>query len=262
MLNRDFNVVQQNGKSVLEIFLYGDIQGDYFNFWGERITSKTSAGYVQRAIEQNPNASEINVYINSCGGSVMEGIAIHNLLKRQDKPVTAYVDAFAYSVASVIAMAADKVIMPSNTTMFIHHAAWWTFGNPDELRKSADDLAVIDEASNNSYLSKAGEKLSAEKLKELLDNETFLTAEQCLEYGLCDEVINPIDIGDSKSVVEQFARNSQQKNSTEMKAVKKAAELIGEEIANPSEEVKPLQNKENKDSGFNWLSELFKNTKF
>lgn len=262
MLNRDFNVVQQGESKVLEIFLYGDIQGDYFNFWGEGITSKTSASYVQKAIEQNPNASEIKVYINSCGGSVMEGIAIHNLLKRQNKPVTVYVDAFAYSIASVIAMAGDKVIMPSNTTMFLHHAAWWVLGNPDELRKSADDLAVIDEASCNSYLSKAGEKLSAEKLKELLDNETFLTAEQCLEYGLCDEVIDPVNMSDSKKIVEQFARNSQQKNSTEMKAVKKAAELIGEEITNPSKEVKPSQSKGNKDSGFNWLSELFKNTKF
>lgn len=254
MLNRDFNVTQQGESKVLELYLYGDIESDYYDFWFGKTESKTSCNYIQKAIERAGAVSEIKVFINSCGGSVKEGIAIYNILKRQSIPVTVYIDAFAFSVASVIAMAGDKVVMPSNTTMFLHHAAWGVYGNSIELRKAADDLDVIDEASNKSYLVKAGDKLSAEKLSELLDNETFLGAEQALELGLCDEIVDPVDMSDSKEVVEQAAKSPDKKNAYERKAVAKAVEIIRSE---------PLkESTSDSKSSSDWFAELFKNTKF
>jgi hypothetical protein len=83
-------------------------------------------------------------------------------------------------------MAASKVIMPRNIAMMIHNAAWCAYGNPAELRKSADDLEVINMAAIQSYSMHAGDKLSREKLQQMLDAETWLTAEDCVNCGLAD----------------------------------------------------------------------------
>lgn len=77
--------------------------------------------------------------------------------------------------------------MPRNTAMMVHNAAWGVYGNSKELRKSADDLDIINGAMLQSYIVKAGDKLPAEKLEELTDGETWLSAEMCIQYGLADE---------------------------------------------------------------------------
>ena len=160
---------------------------------GEIIESETSANYIKTQLEAAKDITQINVYINSYGGEVKEGLGIYNLLKRNAAQKTVYIDGFACSVASVIAMAGDKVVMGTNTLMMIHHAAMGCYGNAEELRKSANDVEVIDSASCSSYLAKAGDKLTAETLKQLLDGQTWLNAEQCLQYGLCDEITGKED---------------------------------------------------------------------
>lgn len=172
----------------LELYIYGDVEGDSQNFWtGEVIRSETSAKALRDALAEYPDAKEIAIYINSAGGSVTEGTAIYNQLKRHSAHKTVYVDGFACSIASVIAMAGDTVIMPRNTMMMIHNMSWGIFGNAAELRKSADDLDAINEAGMAAYLQKAGDKLDAGKLKEMCDAETWLTAAQCMELGLADQ---------------------------------------------------------------------------
>ena len=169
-LQKKFEIKQIGDMRMLELYFYGEIQKDYFDWWtGKLVESKTSSEYVKKALEDAGPVEQINIYINSIGGSVSEGIAIYNLLKRNPANKTVYIDAFAYSVASVIAMAGDKVVMPSNTTMMIHNASWGVYGNSAQLRKAADDLDTINEASCNTYLVKAGEKLPKEKLTEMLD---------------------------------------------------------------------------------------------
>lgn len=153
----------------------------------ETIESKTSQRYFAEQLAGLTTRDKVNLYINSMGGSVKEALGIYNLLKRCPATVTAYIDGFAASAASVIAMAADKVVMPRNTCMMIHNAAWWTYGNPAALRKSADDLEVINTSVINSYVMRAGDKLPEDELTKLMDEETWLTAESCLAYGLADE---------------------------------------------------------------------------
>lgn len=229
MLNKNFNIKQLGEKKVLDIYLYGDIQKDYIDFWTwEKVESTTSAAYVQKAIDEAGSVAEINVFINSCGGSVMEGVAIYNILKRSSAFITVYIDAFAYSVASVIAMAGDKVVMPSNTTMFIHNAWLTASGNSTELRKTADDLDVINESTKASYLAKARDKLSKDVLSELMDKETFLTATDAYEYGLCDEIANPVEMtSESKEVAEQSLRSGNSKGA------KQAMEQIAKQRKSP-----------------------------
>ena len=188
----------------LELYIYSTVEPD--GWWSE---SETSAEHFRKALEQHPDAKEITVYINSLGGSVMEGIAIYNQLKRHPAHITVRVDGFACSIASVIAMAGDQVIMPKNTVMMIHNAWTVALGNARELRKAADDLETINQASRQAYLEKAGDKLSEDKLMELLDAETYLTAAQCMELGLCDSFGDEDDSteADTKQLTGQAVRD-------------------------------------------------------
>ena len=256
MLRKQFDVKQIKENKVLNLYLYGEITEDWYDWWsGQIVESTTSANYVRKAIDEAGDVDEINVYINSIGGSVAEGNAIYNILKRSNAKVTTYVDSFAYSVASVIAMAGEKVVMPSNTTMMIHNAMMRCFGNSAELRQAADNLDKINEASCNTYLIKAGEKLTREKLNELLDKETFFTADEALAYGLCDEVIDPVETSesDSKEIVKQALEN---KNPV----AKKVIERIKQAKADPPEpkpEPQPQQPAQKEQDCFEWFAEQF-----
>ena len=175
---------QSADPAVAELYIYGDVESDSTNFWtGEVQRSETSANAFRAALEKSPELAQINIYINSYGGSVFEGTAIYNQLRRHPAHKTVYVDGFACSVASVIAMAGDEVVMPKNTLMMIHNMWMGAVGNAAELRKAADDLDTINAAGRRAYLTKAGKKLTEEKLTELMDAETWLTAEQCIALG-------------------------------------------------------------------------------
>ena len=169
----------------LELYIYGDVEGDGRNWWtDEVIRSETSANTFREDLAAHPDVSQINIYINSYGGSVFEGTAIYNQLKRHPARKTVYVDGFACSIASVIAMAGDEVVMPRNALMMVHNMWMGVCGNAAELRKAADDLDKINEAGRAAYLQKAGDKLTAEAITQLEDGETWLTAEECIRYGL------------------------------------------------------------------------------
>ena len=171
----------------LDLYIYGDVTGDSQDWWtGEVIQSETSANALRDALAEYPDAKEIAIYINSYGGSVFEGTAIYNQLKRNSAHKTVYVDGFACSIASVIAMAGDTVVMPRNALMMIHNMSMGVYGTAAELRQAAENLDTINQAGMAAYLEKAGAKLDPEKLKEMYDAETWLTAEQCMELGLAD----------------------------------------------------------------------------
>ena len=88
-------------------------------------------------------------------------------------------------------MSGDAIFMPSNAMMMIHNPWTLAVGNANELRKQADDLDQITKSSVQTYLNKAGDKLNEATLKELMDNETWLTAQEAVDYGLADEVMEP-----------------------------------------------------------------------
>lgn len=174
----------------LDFYIYDAIFRGYKFNWatGEIKESETSADYFKKALAGAEDIEKINLYINSIGGSIFEAISICNQLKRHKAHVTVYVDGFAASAASVIAMAGDEIIMPKNTVMMIHNPIFSEVtGNAKELRKMADDLDKIAIMAVESYLAKAGDKLQKEALLKMLDEETYLTAEQCVEYGLADK---------------------------------------------------------------------------
>ena len=170
--------------NVLQLYVYGYVEPKYW--WDDE--ADNNADYFRKALAEYPNATEIEIYINSLGGDVVEGTAIYNQLKRHPAHKTVYVDGFAASIASVIAMAGDEVVMPVNTLMMIHNMSWGIYGDPAQLRKAADDLDVINSTGREAYLMKAGDKLSRERLIKMMDAETWLPARECVELGLADRI--------------------------------------------------------------------------
>lgn len=204
----NFKVYADENSDTLELYIYSTVEGDE---WFEK--SQTSAQHFREELEKHKNAKFINLYINSTGGSVFEGSAIYSQLKRHSAKVTVYVDGFACSIASVIAMAGDKVVMSENAVMMIHNAWTVAAGNSAQLRKIADDLDVINKANKAAYLVKSDGKITPEKLTEMLDSETYLSAEDCMKYGFCDEISSKVDNSVENHVEMQAYRNSIEKIS-------------------------------------------------
>lgn len=164
-----------------DIYIYGDIVSYE---WDE---SDVSAFGFKKELDELGDISELNVHINSLGGSTYQALTIYNLLKQHKAKINVYIDGIAASAASIIAMAGEKVYMPKTSMMMIHNCWTWATGNAKELRKTADDMDKIAVAYKAAYLSKIS--IDEEKLDTLLDEETYLTAEECINMGFADELI-------------------------------------------------------------------------
>lgn len=192
MNGRKFWDIKQSAGNTdeAELYIYGDIETDKYDWWlDDYIPGKNSADEIRDKLNKIGTPSTLNIYINSFGGYCHEGHAVANMLRRYKGKTVAHIDGYACSVASVIACACDEVRMPKNTVMMIHNA--WrdgVCGFAKDLRKAADDLDVLCSAFKTVYLEKAGGKLSPSALDKMLDEETYLTAEDAYKYGLCDVV--------------------------------------------------------------------------
>ena len=132
------------------------------------------------------NGKALTVRINSYGGEVAEGLAIYNLLKSYPGEVTTICDGFACSAASVVFMAGTKRIMPRSSLLMIHNAWTWASGDADDLRKAADDLEKITQPSVEIYTSVSN--LDADEIKAMMDAETWIDADEALDYGFATEI--------------------------------------------------------------------------
>lgn len=237
--------IKQQAVDSVGLYIYGYVDGDSYDFWtGNVIESETSAVHFRDELAKYPNAQQIDVFINSYGGSVFEGTAIYNQLKRHPAHKTVYIDGFACSIASVVAMAGDEIVMPRNALMMIHNMWMRVCGNADELRKAADDLDTINAAGRAAYLARVGEKLSEEDLTGMMDAETWLTAEQCIAYGFADRYAEKdADMSQAAEVLQKANINLEQRINIQ----KSLAAQLRQLTAKP--EPKPEQNKENKPTG-------------
>lgn len=182
MVKKFWNFIKNDAENTGDLMLYGDISSSE-SWWGDEVTPKQ----FKQDLDALGNISTLNVYINSPGGDVFAGQAIHSMLKRHKATVNVYIDGLAASIASVIAMAGDKVIIPSNAMMMIHNA--WTIGmgNANDFRKLADDMDKINASIKTTYLNKA-KNIDEAKLTELMDVETWLNAQDAVDYGFADEI--------------------------------------------------------------------------
>lgn len=246
MKARLWELKQAAEGGVLELYIYGDVEAETFNWEEWRYEpSENSAQHFREELAKYPDASEIRIYINSYGGSVFEGTAIYNQLKRHPAHKTVYVDGFACSIASVIAMAGDEVVMPRNTMMMIHNMWSCVCGNAAELRKAADDLDIINDAGRQAYLAKAGEKLTEANLAEMMDAETWLTAAQCVEYGLADRLADQdADMSKASAILQKVNSSLEQRLHYQQELAAQLRELVKQPSGATNADPEPHQGTE------------------
>lgn len=172
--------IKNQTDSSADLFFYGDIVSETWQ--SEWYEDDMAPGDVKEFLDQLDGTENINIHINSGGGSVFGGIAIYNMLRRNNAHKTVYVDGLAASIASVIMMAGDEIVMPKNATVMIHKPSasyFFTTKNADDLRKDADSLDTCQEAIMQTYMTKA--KVDKEEIEQKVNDETWLTGEEVAE---------------------------------------------------------------------------------
>ena len=187
MRKQKFYQITTNERTA-DINIYGSItsSAEIINRWYEVDTGAVSARGIVQEIN-DLDVDTINVYINSYGGEVAEALAIYSALKRHSASVHTYCDGFACSAATIIFCAGDVRTMGSIAVMMIHNCmSYLGYANSEEMRKAAEDNDKINQSSINAYLAVAN--ISQEKIQELMDNATWMTAQECLDYGFATEI--------------------------------------------------------------------------
>ena len=162
----------------VDLYFYSDIVSSYWDSWDDTDQYPES---IKNFLDKVGD-KDLNIYINSGGGSVFAGIAIYNMLKRHKGYKTVYVDGVAASIASVIAMAGDKIIIPNNAWLMIHKPWVATYGNADELRQVSETLDKLQEGIINIYKEKLKDGVDISTIEEMVNKETWLTGEDAFKY--------------------------------------------------------------------------------
>ena len=179
MKTKFWNIMKNEEENSADMILYGTIGSDE---WWDDICDKTFKGEVEN----------INLHINSPGGSVFAAVAIANTLKNHKAKVTAYIDGLAASAATIITSACDVVKMPKNALFMIHNPLTWAYGNKQELEKTGILLDKVKDSILETYLAKAKDK-TKEELSALMDEEKWFNAEEAKEYGFIDEIVGEME---------------------------------------------------------------------
>jgi len=172
------DIKMKKGEKKAEVLIYEDIGDSWFG----GINAKDFA----KEIQALGKLDEINVRINSAGGSVFDGVAIYNTLLKNEARITVDIDGLAASIASIIAMAGDTVSMAENAFMMIHDPWAMALGTAEDMRKMADNLDAIRETLLNTYVNRSVAK--AEDISRMMTEETWFNAQEALDAGLIDTI--------------------------------------------------------------------------
>src|SRR4051812_12447608 len=185
--------VRNAGSGTAELMIYGSIGGG--SWMEEGITARA----VNAALAE-VTAPNLHVRINSGGGDVFDGVAIHSLLARHPGVVTTYVDGLAASAASFIMLAGDRIVSARNAFIMIHDAMTGTYGNGDTHRAAGELLDKVSGNIADMYAERAGE--DAEHWRALMtvngEDGTWYTGQEAMDAGLVDEITAVADESDEE----------------------------------------------------------------
>lgn len=174
-----FEVRDEGGRATL--YIYGTIGDDW---WSPEDSNR--ARDLSQALD-GLSPAPLDIRIDSCGGDVYEGFAIAAAIQRYDGPTTAHIDGIAASAASYIALSADRVHMSDFAWLMIHNAWAMCTGNCDGLREMADRLEGIDGSIAKIISARSG--MEPDEVRAAMRAETWYTAEEAADAGMCDEVV-------------------------------------------------------------------------
>lgn len=255
-----WNMMKNEEEKSAELILYGSIGSD--EYWDD-ISDKA----FKQDIENLGDVENITLHINSPGGSVFSAVAIANILKNHKAKVTANIDGLAASAATIITSACDTVRMPKNALFMIHNPITFAYGNNQEMQKTVQMLDKVKNSIIETYLNKT--KTDKETLSELMDNETWMNAEEAKEYGFIDEILDENvekEVIENKLIINNMAfdiskfKNFKEKKIQEPRVINISVNSTGspEEIADKFRNI--LNSTENqKNKGGNMTLEELKN---
>jgi len=209
-----FNIKAESSSEIADIYIFDEI-GAY---------GVTAQGFIEeiKAFKDVP----MNLHINCVGGDVFEGMAIYNVLRKRTAKTTIYIEGIAASMGSVIALAGDEVIMAENSLFMIHNAWGGAMGEASEMRKTAALLEKISGEIADIYIKKT--RLPYDKVQEMMDEETWLSADEAFNLGFVDSISDAIkvaakyDVSKFKNITDKEIQN---KLSVNLKSKKMTEEL-------------------------------------
>ena len=202
-----FLEVKNVTESTADLYFYGDIVSSWWGAWDDTDQYPES---VKKCMDK-AKGKDLNIYINSGGGSVFAGMTIYNMIKRHEGKTTVYVDGLAGSIASVIALAGDRVIMRTGSTFMIHKPlfALWGGYNADDFRKMAQDLDVIQECIMQVYRDNLRPGVNPEEVEQMVNEETFMSSEKASKYFNIEIERGHQAVACSSEFLKNFAKNQQ-----------------------------------------------------
>jgi len=176
----------------------------------------------------------INLRINSLGGDVFDGMAMYNVIKRREAKTTVYIEGIAASIATIISLGADEVVMAENSLFMIHNAWGGTMGEAKDMRKTAETLEKITGELTDIYRKKTG--LSYDTLAEMMDEETWLNANEAFEMGFIDTISDSIkvaakyDVSKFKNITQEEIQNKLSININNKKMTNELKEWFNNKV--------------------------------
>lgn len=185
--NREWFNIKQKAGNTAEVFIFDEIGEGYFG--GGVCAEDFINGVKSVGLTKNDT---LVTHINSPGGNMFDGFAIYNFLRAAPFKTVMRIEGVAASAASLIAMAGDRVEMPANSMQLIHNPWMGAVGDYRAMMKAADDLRSMRDSAVGTYMRKCGDKVAKSELMKMLDDETWVNAEDCVKYGLADVVDEPV----------------------------------------------------------------------
>jgi ATP-dependent Clp endopeptidase proteolytic subunit ClpP len=214
-MQKEWYKIKNSTSEVSDVYLFNDI-GTF---------GVTAQSFIDE-IKEYEN-QELNIHINSLGGEVFEGMAIYSIIQRRKAKTTVYIEGIAASIASVIALAADEVIMSENSLIMIHNAWGGTQGDAKDMRKQADVLDKITNEIAEVYVKKT--RIPYNEIIEMMNEETWLTAEEAVALGFVDSISEPIKVA-AKYDVSKFKNITNKKMETILSLTNKKKIKMTEEL--------------------------------
>ncbi len=173
--------IQNSANGITQIDILGDIGENWWTGEGHTLDSVRS--------QLSEISGDIKVNIASLGGSLIDGLAIYDLLKAYNGKVTTNIIGATASAGTIVAMGGDEVLISENSLFLSHKASMGVWGNAEDLRAAADDLDMFDSRIVNIYKKKTKKK--DEDIKNLMNEDKWITAEEALNFGFVDSIYKP-----------------------------------------------------------------------
>lgn len=200
-----FLEVKNVTETTADLYFYGDIVSSWWGAWDNTDQyPETVKNFLDNAKGKN-----LNIYVNSGGGSVFAGITIYNMIKNYKGSKTVYIDGLAGSIASVIALAGDRVIMRTGSTFMIHKPLLCLWGgyNADDMKKMANDLDAIQRCIMQVYQENLRPGASMDEVEKMVNAETWLSSDEASKYFNIEIEAGYEAVACASDYLEKFSNN-------------------------------------------------------